>query len=351
MNAIRRANLDAFWSRSRGTVYSNANWFKKTLSLSSQFGLRKPFPPVCAMPVEDITGHGVAVVELMASLQPGKYHEDHCQFDTVRKIRSTYSNVWGASRHGTLENITTLSGDDKNRHTFTRCPTNTDWFAKFSNGMRKRMGQDTRPQFGISIQVMIELARRLEYEWLNSSPPPRDDILGACTYAHLCYCGSLRGNEGFQLDLGGLRSFIERGKFDSVHPHVVAPLLGRFKGEDGERYHLILLSSVTQSGLQPRKWLERLVSRRREQGKASGPAFSDINGDVVSSSVYENIILETLKSIQDSRPDLIGPELDVFESYGISRSFRRGATTQAQEQGVPLDAIKGSSDNVRHLLP
>ena len=49
------------------------------------------------------------------------------------------------------------------------------------------------------------------------------------------------------------------GKMYAKHPHIVAPLMGRFKGETGERNLLLCMVNVTASGIPVRKWLERLV--------------------------------------------------------------------------------------------
>jgi hypothetical protein len=139
--------------------------------------------------------------------------------------------------------------------------------------------------------------------------------------------------------LFGLRQHILKGKFDVNDPHVVAPLLGRLKGEDGERYHMLLMASETSSGLKIREWLEHLVALRERQGRYHGPAFCNDNGEVVRMTDYEEVFYEILHDIQDQRPDLIGPEVDVEQVYGFYRSFRRGATTRAIEVGVSVPDI------------
>jgi hypothetical protein len=82
---------------------------------------------------------------------------------------------------------------------------------------------------------MEEMIKRLELLW-NSMPPgeEKDDVFGSIVYALVSYCNALRGNEGFKMDLGGLRKHLHWGHNHST-PHCVAPLLGRFKGEEGER--------------------------------------------------------------------------------------------------------------------
>jgi hypothetical protein len=286
------------------------------------------------MPVEDLTGHRAAIHMLLTLLEPGAYSKNYKQFDTIRKMRSAFSNAWGASAKATLFNIST-GKEDRRKDRLTRCPTDSEWFGRFQLGCKKRMGQDVRPQLGLSIDVMKEYMDRLEAKWLSVTDQDTQDLLCAVgAYSVTSYAASLRGNEGFLLDLFGLRQHIMKGKLDAQDPHVVAPLLGRLKGEDGERYHMLLLASQTASGLKVRHWLEQLVLIRERQGLFHGPAFCDDSGEVVQKLVYEEVFYDLLQEIQDQRPDLIGPKVDIEGDYGFFRSFRRGATTRAREMGV-----------------
>jgi hypothetical protein len=87
------------------------------------------------------------------------------------------------------------------------------------------------------------------------------------------------------LDAFGLRKNIAKGKYDRKHPHVVAPLLGRFKGEEGERLHLLLLTETSNSGFDFRGWLERLAHVLEYKGQDHGPAFCDKVGMLAESAV------------------------------------------------------------------
>jgi hypothetical protein len=154
-------------------------------------------------------------------------------------------------------------------------------------------------------------------------------------YSALCFCGSLRGNEGFLLDLCGLRCYINEGNGpNDPKPHVVAPLLGRFKNEIGERYHLALLAPETQSGIKMRCWLEALIDTRDGEARTRGPAFCDEEGKVTYSGVYEPFFHEVLTEVQLRRPDLIPESVDVPEDYGVGLSFRRGSDSEAIARGV-----------------
>jgi len=57
-------------------------------------------------------------------------------------------------------------------------------------------------------------------------------LVGA--YMVSCFCASLRGNEGFMMDLLGLQRNLHYGRDDVEEPHVVFALLGQFKNEVGE---------------------------------------------------------------------------------------------------------------------
>ena len=73
------------------------------------------------------------------------------------------------------------------------------------------------------------------------------------TYSVLSFSGSFRGSETFKLDWQQLLKYIGKGDvkqkgrakkrrkvlLDDSIPHIIIPLQGRFKGEKGERCHLI----------------------------------------------------------------------------------------------------------------
>jgi hypothetical protein len=288
------------------------------------------------MPVDDVTGHAVAVHVLLASRETGRYHADHKQYETIRKHRSVFSNLWNASARGAAVNISIGKDTRSQSLLLSACPTDSEWYKRFDKGLRKRMGQDVRSQLGFSIGVMTVMMRRFELLW-NESPPgdEKDDVLGVMAYSVISYCNALRGNEGFKMDPGGMRKHMQRGLPPSATPHCVAPLLGRFKGEDGERYHLLLMASVTASGLEPRRMLQLLMERQEEQGFLHSPAFVDNQGVEVSSGRYEALILGSLLDHQQwEREQQVDIEklfdgVEIEEVYGISRSFKRGAITRA----------------------
>jgi hypothetical protein len=116
------------------------------------------------------------------------------------------------------------------------------------------------------------------------------------------------------LDLAGLWKYIEMGK-DGVMPHeppkagtnlsraphVIATLIGEFKGELGTRHHLLALASVTSSGIELRRWLENLMSIREKEGCRMGPAFGHKDGSIGLILEYNDILHYFLSIFAEGR--------------------------------------------------
>ena len=57
--------------------------------------------------------------------------------------------------------------------------------------------------------------------------------------------------------------------------------------------------------------------------------FSDVGGKKETGSNYQSYFLDKMKAIQEQGNGVIPRQVNVFDDYGISRSFRRGSTTVA----------------------
>jgi hypothetical protein len=137
LKCIRRANLDAFWSREPTTVKQNMDEVKCSLYIASNFGFAHSlFHPMGPFSPEDTVGIGVAVVMLQRSLDKRKSNKT-IQFETIRKIRAAASNVYHPSVEG--QGAMTLAKDMR-KMMVTTCPTYGDFFERFVHGMHKRMG-------------------------------------------------------------------------------------------------------------------------------------------------------------------------------------------------------------------
>jgi len=273
----------------------------------------------------------LAMVMVLKSLDPG-INADTVQFDTVRQFRSAYSNAYGA---GVSQlKVTVYSSAHKKMHG-TSCPSDSIWFGRFTLGMEKRLGRQLRQDLGISIGVMLEIQRELERRWLSSRPgqEERRDIAELAVMFIVVFCWGLRGEEMFLISLGALRKVWGPSQGHAT-PHVMLALVGRRKRLIGDRAFLIPCVVETASGLRPGIWLGRIIEVFEELGRVSGYLLSRDDGKDPRLHDYEQPFSEALLGVQTRRPDLIHPDIDVAADYGLPRSGRRGATTQARVSGV-----------------
>ena len=330
--AIRRVTLDAFWANDTQTVYKNKLEIKKIVKLAESVGINPPFAPLGPFEMKkDIMGVGIAVIMVLRSLDPGRY-KNYCQFDTLRKLRSAFSNAYMVSAENS--DIATSSGRIGGKAFYTKCPTQSFWFQKFNLGCLKRMGQVVKQDLAITVEVLMHMLEVIKSDIQKVEGWNKSMLIMAGAYSCICFCGSFRGHEVFLVELDGLLKYNQPIKESGKFEYIMVPLLGRFKGETGERYHLTPLAAVTKSGIQVKFWIKLLMAMHVNMGRDRGYAFCNKRGDCMASKEMQHIILYYLQKVKDERPDLIPDEVDVYEAYGISRSFRRGATTHATNQRV-----------------
>jgi hypothetical protein len=336
---IRRANLDAFWSRESSTVNNNRREIVNITTKARLLGIEDTglLPSMGPFPLKDKHGMGLAVCVLMRSLDAGK-NEATLQFSTTQKMKSAFSNIWKASVHGG-EGAVVVRDMAKSFH--STCPSHGEFFERFSKGLHERMGDKVRQDMGISIELMHELMRRYEEKWIQVGPDRarQGSVLFPALFCVVAFCCALRGEEIPMMSLSGTLAHLVDGRNHRLQ-HVVVALVGRFKNETSEQCHLMPLVLVTATGLEPGKWIERMVDWYGEMGITTGWVFrkGEIHPQIESQrsrqSDYEFEILSEIESIQTEVPGIVGLNVDVFEEYGLSRSFRRGSDTHAGNQGV-----------------
>jgi hypothetical protein len=342
MKCIRRANLDAMWSRETSTVTGNYQAAKKIAEKARSVEMPRDelFPRMGPWRIEDSSGMGIAVCVLLRTLDRG-INEPTIQFGTARKFRSAFSNIWGASLEGDQNAVAVR---DMTKMHQTNCPTNKAWFERFEKGLHSRMGDKSNPDLAMSIEVIHELMRVFDEEWENCEDAwgseARGDILFPALFCILTFCASLRGEETPLMDLSGVLNHYLEGR---DHPteelrHVTIPLLGRFKTETGEHYHMIPVVWETSSGLCPGMWYMRMIEWYQALGISHGPVFRNEQGKRIAASEYEYIVISKLEDIQMRHPEWIPRSVNVADAYGLRRSMRKGSETEALNQKVdPLD--------------
>ena len=325
MIAIRRANLDACWGRSTSTVKSNKSTLKRLVTIAhDDYGMTQPLPDMGPHELNDSWGMGLAITLLRKSLDKG-IHGPNVQFETARRLRSAYSNLWGASKHaltlGVLAKETT-------KIFVTKCPGYCLWFERFIRGMHSRMGDVRKPDAAISSLVMHALMHRVNADFVDADSYIERRYLARCGLYFLAgYLGSLRGEEIPRVVLKYFLGLNEESLLART-PHCVLPLYGNFKNDRGiSRCYLFRIVCQSKSGFDMEKWVRRVMEYEGRSRTAF--LFASENGKRESGHIYEPYFISKLVSVQKEEKGLLPRKLDVEDAFGVSRSFRRGSVTAA----------------------
>ncbi len=129
-----RANLDAFWGRALSTIVANRRNLDQLMKMWHEVGLAPDLllPALGPYPDEDVQGVSVTVAMLIKSTKPGRQNEGYTQFETMRKLRAAYSNMFHASARSNID--TSTLGRDGVKSFLTTCPTQSSWFERFCSG-------------------------------------------------------------------------------------------------------------------------------------------------------------------------------------------------------------------------
>ena len=340
---FKQVNLDVMWSREPSTVLGTLNTLKKAKKASEELGLKHVIIPVGPWPVADTCGFQIAVEMLKLSQKQGRNDKTYVQFDSIRKTRSAYANAYSSGPRRCLDNRK-LRSDRGQMLSFVSGPTDSQLFTMFMLGCEKRMGRLVKQDLGISLEVLQRMLVEYEGELEDESVSierKRFIIICAASFVIL-WAGALRGGEIFLLEAS---EFIKRrndGRENRKHPHCVIPLMGRFKQETGERNLIIVLANITSSNLNIRKWVDLLSGLLNAEGRHTevGPAICDKEGFMLERWKLNGELHSSLSKIQSLDNTLIPLSIKVDERFNVYRSFRRGATTRAKEQGIDEPTIE-----------
>ena len=352
---IRRANLDAMNARARGTIEQHVSFIKNAVENAASINRTPFFKERGPFPLGDPVGMGLAVDLLLKSIFSKGQIKDYIQFDTMRKGRSTYTVTWGSSPAGIMDGA--CFNSTRSRIQFTYCPSESGWFKDFLLGAQDRMGYDTRKQLDLSILAIVAMIEQIESDIDTSEDVTQvNRLIKTAALVTILTAASLRGHEGFYLDIAGTQKYLHKGKHGQLPagslkkkifteteasnlPEVCICLVGKFKGETGERHHSIVLSNTTCSGLQPRKWIEKLLIVCQNEGRTSGSAFNESDGSPPISAEYNAIVRQYIQTMADAGEHGLDSDLDLIR-YGISRTFRKSSETRARRAGIPKEQVE-----------
>jgi len=342
MILIRRANLDMFWSRETGTVRGLVYDLKDIINRATWRKQIIPLDKVKQWEIGDSQGMGIALLMLEKSIEPGRNSVGYKQFDTVRKFCSTASNLSIAMVNdpdADTRVMKSLKGAVLHMH---YGPMQTIFMERFTQGMRIRMPAEklrNLPLLGSSVAKILEVMEEQYMDFTTSNKRKREITSMCAGYIAVTYCYGLRGNEGMWVDADRLRRGIRVGEipFRNEISHIIVSLLGRFKGEDGDRMHVFCLASTSGSGIQTRRIMERVANIHEEEKTESCPAFCNEVGFLLTEKFLEKEFLHPiLEELQSKGWDnnAIPKGIEVRKLYRCTRSCRRGADITATNMEV-----------------
>ena len=334
LGVIRRMNLDAFWSRASSTVIGNARRAEMMVELAGLMGLEGPFEELQEYDLEDHCGYQVAATTLLQSRRPGRHDSLYTQFQTIRKQRTTFGNQVRAASQSNASSLVLL--DEKGGYRrLVKDKCGSLWFNRFVAGMANRMGQIWRPNKALSVDQMVELARMADARVLGATDDDEKNQWSSfLTYAVVSYVLSLRGNEGFMMDIDSM--WKHRDRNDGTY--FTVGLMGRVKGENHDRCHLIPCVNETGSGIRVRNIVLRHMDFKRSLGQRVGPLISDLNGFLFEDKRIDDCLTELLEEMFELDSTGFPAEIDEKEKlpefYQCFRTFRRTSDTRALDVGV-----------------
>ena len=327
---IRQANLDVMWSREASTVESNIRRLLLDYNMASRvLSVRHPLPALGNPTIEDRVGMGMALYTLQASLRRGRY-SNHLQWDSsMRKTPTWYSNAYGASLG---YNAGSVMAQDQRKLFSTECPTDGKWFNRFMRGAKLRMGVTRRQQEALTANMVMAVIYVAEGDWQQTvEEEERKDIEEVVTFMLISFCGALRGEEVPLVAIEGLLKFWRETQ-EATTPHIMLTLRGRFKGEKELKWHCVPVAEFTRSGavIPLRLWLTRLLKRRVTVEECKdGWLFTKKSGKARARiSDYDDLFRDYLGRVQQKYPKVIPGSMNI-QDFGLWRSCRRGATTEA----------------------
>ena len=146
MAYIRRANLDAFWSRTSGTVSGSLVSIRNILKTSDTLNMPPPLEDLGPWPTEDVQGLRLAITILQASQEGERNSTEYTQYDSIRKISSAFGNHYEATR--------LAATNTKTNTFFTDSPARSEFFTRFMKGLKHRMGKDVRGDAPIDYRIL-----------------------------------------------------------------------------------------------------------------------------------------------------------------------------------------------------
>ena len=110
-----------------------------SVELSAMLGLQGSYEHTYHYELRDHCGYEVAITVLLYSLKKGKHDKAYTQFDTIRKLRSVYSNHFRTLPQANKAHLS-MVGSKGSYFRLSTDECGTLWFQRFMSSCQKRMG-------------------------------------------------------------------------------------------------------------------------------------------------------------------------------------------------------------------
>ena len=343
---IRRATIDSFWARESSTVASNLRLAKRHLVDQATLGSEmEAMPNRGPYPQADVWGMNIVCGILIRSLDKGR-NADTVQYETIRKLRSMYSNFVHTCADGLGASFVSDSGMSSS---ISNSSTSSLFFKRFMLGCHRRMGDVWKPDAPITKDILQVCFDILEEQWdffkdnKDSIGKRKTALMGCMLVAG--YYGALRGEEVNRVDLGGMNQYWKEGSSQIEEKrHVPLTLMGRFKQITGIKFYTQPLAWSTKGGRCLATWFLRARECYAEDNIVSGPMFrNEAKKSKMSVAEMDIGFHALLRLVQNRCPNLIADSVKVEDDYSMKRSLRRGATAEAQNAQIPTDVIQANN--------
>jgi hypothetical protein len=181
----------------------------------------------------------LAVCILIRSLDLGKADKT-IQLSTAKNLCSLYSNDF----HASMQHQTGLSVMAQNIEQIwvTACSPYGYCFAWFMGEVHKQMGKEVRLEdVALLVSMLQRMLGRLDKQWADTrSFNTRQLVVEIAMFLVAAFK---------EVILLATLPILKWAQDHNAHPHVMISLLGRLKGDTGERWHLLPIVGKTRSGI------------------------------------------------------------------------------------------------------
>ena len=256
---MRRANLDAFWSREPPTVEGHLREGFRVEATADRLGLGTLSPSLGPFPLEDSLGMQAALAVLVRSQDKTGRTEEYVQPDTYRKAQTFLTNMHRAGVGGLGDQV---GAHDARRVWISRGPTHSLWFVQCLTGLKRRTGEVIKRDKAVSIDLLHEVMKFCEQVWRNNLGGP-SGVRAALVGAWYCcnFCMALRGEESPLIELAGTQNSMKKWLSTHLPPHFILNISGRTKlnRNSGAAFMIPCVATTQGTGLEPGKWLARYL--------------------------------------------------------------------------------------------